>query len=139
MKYFNIIFLLLVFCSCKNYHPYSNLKERNDSMKKVKSYLNPSTTEIKFLRKHDTILFDLNSSVNKMIKPLLINRRLDSLIEKNYTEKEFLILSRFDREFPDRLPVELVKDNKSKALKLTDIEEAIDLMRNMDSIISASL
>ncbi|WP_299337522.1 hypothetical protein [uncultured Psychroserpens sp.] len=108
-------------------------------MKTIKSYLKINIAEIDFLQKNDSISFDIGKSINKKVKPKLINRRLDSLISDAYSKEVFLVISRFDREFPNKEPIEYDKNVNRNSLKAKNIDEAIKLIKNMDSIIAANV
>ncbi len=139
MKILKAFLLFILFISCRSYSPYSSNSNRKQNLKTIKSYLKINIAEIDFLQKNDSISFDIGKSINKKVKPKLINRRLDSLISDAYSKEVFLVISRFDREFPNKEPIEYDKNVNRNSLKAKNIDEAIKLIKNMDSIIAANV
>lgn len=102
-KNFFIYLLIISLLGCKvNYAPapYKNNKEKKEAHKKISKYLNLSKDKFQKLKPHDSITFEILSSVNSKVDSKLINKRIDSFVNGSYSKKEVIYALHFERVMP---------------------------------------
>jgi hypothetical protein len=107
---------------CHTFKPFSSQKEKHIALQSIKTQLNLNKHKIKSLQKHDSVIFELYSSLKQRIKPKLIKRRIDSFSNKNYTLREFKLILKLDRTFPNDVPIEFIRGENIEAINVNGIE-----------------
>ena len=123
-----LVSIFLIFfcfsCGCHSVIKDTNTKCQKKSI--IKNKLQLDLKKYKVVKRNDSIINEVYTSIKDTVLPKLINRRLDSFLLKSYTEKELLIMLRVDRAFKGRLyPMEVNrKKNQSETVDFKTAEEA---------------
>lgn len=113
---FLISFLLI--SSCKVSNQLLNNKERKVVFSFIKNNINLSKKERNYIKKDDSLLYELNKSIKGNVVEKLLNKRLDSFFSKQYTKKELYVSLEVDRGFPNGEYIfELDRNRKAKKYK----------------------
>lgn len=138
LKLSSILIILIILSSCKSYVPFKNRQERNKKVQFIKEYVNITKKELNFLKKEDSLIFEVSKSVLAKIDSKLIERRLDSFLQKNYTKRELFTLLKVDRFYKGKMKVEIQRDiekakNYIKVDSINKIDEVFkEAINNID-------
>ncbi|QHI35765.1 hypothetical protein IMCC3317_11130 [Kordia antarctica] len=135
-----LIFLCFILFACNpTYMPFESKKDKKKNVSLIKTKLNLTNKEYSIIKNEDSVLYSLSLSVGKDEKISRIERRLDSFIQKKYTQKELIAILKIDRNLPNR-DLEFSRSKKSTTLNIKDMKELREFMNNggkeklMDSI-----
>ncbi len=137
MKTSNIFLLCIFFVfACKSHAPFTNGKEKKESIALIKNKINLTNDEFYLLKKEDSILFEISKSIKKNIRISLIKRRIDSFKFNSYTKNEFLQMLKVDR-IGNGWEFELDRDGKLRNYhKMENYKEAEGFLKKVDSAFS---
>ena len=100
LKLFYLLILLLFF-RCKTSILFESNSKKHKTYSIVKNHIDLTKKQLKFIKKDDSLLYELNKSIEGKVVAKLLNKRLDSFFSKQYTRKELLVSLELDRGFPD--------------------------------------
>ena len=134
-----LVICFFIVLACGSYEPFSSLEEKKETLQFIKSELKLSNTKYNSIKKEDSILYEINQSIEEKVKYSLINRRIDSFIAKSYNKGELKMMLQLDRVSDHGAAFEFDRDNSMKGYyKVETIEELKKLMESVDDSITKS-
>lgn len=111
--------ILLSLISIFGMHCYSQTYEEQVTL--VKNFLKLDQEKFIALHKNDTVIYEICKSI-KVKDTTRLRRRVDSLLSKNYSLSDFMVILEIDRMYRDKT-LELDRRRKKNRIKLDSIDE----------------
>jgi len=120
-----VIISFIIF-NCKTQKFQQNELSKRQKIKFVKKSLELSKTEYELIKNQDTFVNSLYASIKAPVKTSLINRRLDSFTNNNYTKEVFIYMLSVDRFFKDKPNIKIERlpnPDSTNSVRLNSLEE----------------
>ncbi|WP_281755543.1 hypothetical protein [Neptunitalea chrysea] len=129
-----ILSIIFLVTSCASFEPFESRNDMKIAKKKVADKINLSREALDLVTKDGEILKEVTTSIKSDVPSELIARRVDSLLENNYSREELLFMFKMDRSTIalGAEPSEFIRnEDLSKFKKYKSVEDA---KKHMDSI-----